>query len=95
MGLMGLMGPMKTPGWTLGVGDGQRGLACCGSWGRKESDTTERSSLFVFSFVSQFLQILTKMILTPVSLLSHPIPRPPLYIKFPSQPVSIPQMQLC
>ena len=29
-------------GWTLGVGDGQRGLVCCGSWGRKESDTTER-----------------------------------------------------
>ena len=27
--------------WTLGVGDGQGGLACCGSWGRKESDTTE------------------------------------------------------
>ena len=25
-----------------GVGDGQGGLACCGSWGRKESDTTER-----------------------------------------------------
>ena len=29
-------------GWTPGVGDGQGGLACCGSWGRKESDTTER-----------------------------------------------------
>ena len=29
-------------GWTPGVGDGQRGLACCGPWGRKESDTTER-----------------------------------------------------
>ena len=28
-------------GWTLGVGDGQGGLACCDSWGRKESDTTE------------------------------------------------------
>ena len=28
--------------WTLGVGDGQGGLACCNSWGRKESDTTER-----------------------------------------------------
>ena len=28
-------------GWTLGVGDGQGGLACCSSWGRKESDTTE------------------------------------------------------
>ena len=28
--------------WTLGVGDGQGGLACCNSWGYKESDTTER-----------------------------------------------------
>ena len=28
--------------WTLGVGDGQGGLACCDSWGRKESDMTER-----------------------------------------------------
>ena len=29
-------------GWTLGVGDGQQGLACCGSWGRKELDKTEQ-----------------------------------------------------
>ena len=29
-------------GWTPGVGDGQGGLACCSSWGRKESDMTER-----------------------------------------------------
>ena len=29
-------------GWTPGVGDGQEGLACCDSWGRKESDTTQR-----------------------------------------------------
>ena len=29
-------------GWTPGVGDGQGGLACCGLWGRKESDTTQR-----------------------------------------------------
>ena len=28
--------------WTPGVGDGQGGPACCDSWGRKESDTTER-----------------------------------------------------
>ena len=27
--------------WTSGVGDGQGGLACCNSWGRKELDTTE------------------------------------------------------
>ena len=26
----------------LGVDDGQGGLACCGSWGLKELDTTER-----------------------------------------------------
>ena len=25
-----------------GVGDGQGGLACCDSWGRKESDMTEQ-----------------------------------------------------
>ena len=28
-------------GWTPGVGDGQGGLACCGSWGHKELDMTE------------------------------------------------------
>ena len=28
-------------GWTLGVSDGQGDLVCCGSWGRKELDTTE------------------------------------------------------
>ena len=32
------MGLSKTPG----VGDGQGGLVCYGSWGRKESDTTEQ-----------------------------------------------------
>ena len=28
--------------WTPGVGDGQGGLVCCDSWGRKGLDTTER-----------------------------------------------------
>ena len=32
----------RESGWTPGVGDGQGGLACCDSRGRKESDTTER-----------------------------------------------------
>ena len=27
---------------TLGDGDGQGGLECCDSWGRKELDTTEQ-----------------------------------------------------
>ena len=29
-------------GYTPGVGVAQGGLVCCGSWGHKESDTTER-----------------------------------------------------
>ena len=28
--------------WTPEAGDGQEGLACCDSWGCKESDTAER-----------------------------------------------------
>ena len=28
--------------WTPGVGDGQGGLACCCSWGRKELDMTKQ-----------------------------------------------------
>ena len=38
--------------WILGVGDGQRGLACCGSWGRKESDTTERLNWLTLTLFS-------------------------------------------
>ena len=29
----------------LGVGDGQGSLACCNSWGHKESDMSERLNL--------------------------------------------------
>ena len=28
-------------GWTLGVGGGQGGLVCCGSWGHKKLDMTD------------------------------------------------------
>ena len=28
--------------WSLGAGDGQGGLACCSSWGCKESDMIEQ-----------------------------------------------------
>ena len=38
--------------WTLGVGDGQRDLACCDSWGRKELDTTER---LIWSDLTRFM----------------------------------------
>ena len=33
-------------GWALGADVGQGGLACCGSWGRKELDTTELNRIF-------------------------------------------------
>ena len=41
--------------WTPGVGDGQGGLVCCDSWGRKELDTTEQLNwtelcFFIFIF---------------------------------------------
>ena len=40
-------------GLTPGVGDGQGGLVCCDSWGRKESDMTERlnwTELIIINF---------------------------------------------
>ena len=36
--LDGITDPMDM---SLGVGDGQGGLACCNSWGRKESDMAD------------------------------------------------------
>ena len=44
--------------WTPGVGDGQRGLACCDSWGCKESDMTERLNWteINFNFKTTFKQ---------------------------------------
>ena len=39
--LDGITDLMHEFGWTLGVDDGQGGLVCCDSWGRKELDTTE------------------------------------------------------
>ena len=38
--------------WTPGVGDGQGGLACCDSWGRKESDMTERLNWIELNWIS-------------------------------------------
>ena len=44
-------------GWTLGVGDGQGDLACCGSWGPKESDTTEQLNWTELNLVSRLLNL--------------------------------------
>ena len=52
--------------WTLGVGDGQGGLACCDSLGRKESDTTERLNwtelIYIpFQIISHYHRILNRV----------------------------------
>ena len=47
-------------GWTPVVGDGQGGLACCNSWGRKELDTTKQLSwteLKVLKIICQSTQM--------------------------------------
>ena len=41
-------------GWTPGVGDGQGDLACCNSWGRKESDTSERLNWTELTYILGF-----------------------------------------
>ena len=54
-------------GWAPGVGVGQGGLACCDSWGRKESDMIKQLNwteyfivqikhiLFIYSLVDRYL----------------------------------------
>ena len=44
--------------WTPGDGDRQGGLACCDSWGRRESDTTELNWLKHYLVVGIFLSSL-------------------------------------
>ena len=46
--------------WTPGDGNGQGGLECCDSWGRKESDTTERLN---WTDIMSYILILKKKLL--------------------------------
>ena len=54
--------------WTLGVGDGQGGLVCCDSWGRKESDTTERLNWAELNAHSKYGGLLCSTLVTSVLL---------------------------
>ena len=54
-------------GWTPGVGDGQGGLVCCNSWGRKESDTTEQQNWTELNW--RFIQV--PFFFTPCSWWAH------------------------
>ena len=43
--------------WTPGVGDGQGGLVCYNSWGRKESDTTEQLSWTELKIITSLVNV--------------------------------------
>ena len=45
--------------WTPGDGDGQGGLACYNSWGRKESDATERLNWTDIFLPSQAIHLIS------------------------------------
>ena len=69
--------------WTPGVGDRQEGLACCDSWGHKESDTTERLNwtycvgfFHISTWISHRYTYFPSLLNLPPT--SSPIP--PLYI---------------
>ena len=51
--------------WGLGVGDGQGGLACCDSWGCKESDTTERLNWTELDLFWKALSVISHLNLLP------------------------------
>ena len=63
-------------GWTLGVGDGQGGLTCCGSWGHKELDTTERLNWTELNGNSVPLNNNTNSPFPSPQLTSNPVPNP-------------------
>ena len=42
--------------WTPGFGDGQGGLACCNSWGCKESDMTEQLNWLKLRYIGHLMQ---------------------------------------
>ena len=47
----------RESGWTLGVGDGQGGQACCDSWGCKESDMTEWLNWTELNWIFHYLEV--------------------------------------
>ena len=55
--------------WTQGVGDGQGGLWCCDSWGRKELDMTEHLKTSKIKVMwTQVLQYQDSWLVSPVKL---------------------------
>ena len=57
----------RESGWTPGVGDGQGGLACCDSLGRKELDTTEWLNWTCFDLCIHYKMITTIMLINTLN----------------------------
>ena len=59
--------------WTPGVGDGQGGLACCDSWGCKESDMTESLKWTELSYLYRWEKFFFRSFLIPWMFISNSI----------------------
>ena len=77
--LDGITDSMEVSESAPGVGDGQGGLACCDSWGRKGSDTTERLNwtdsfpkCLIRNVISMFCGLLQEYIKTQTPSPCHP-----------------------
>ena len=57
--------------WTPGVGDGQGGLACCDSWGCKESDMTESLNWTELSYLYRWEKFFFHSFLIPWMFISN------------------------
>ena len=79
----------RESGWTQGVGDGQWDLACCNSWGHKESDRTERLNWLtdwgILGILPAFCKEVWKTTYTPAAGNLHSFPRA-LMTYLPSTP---------
>jgi len=66
--------------WTPGIVDGQGGLACFDSWGRKESDTTERLIWTDWSFHTKMAELETSPSSLCMSLLFSQSQHPAIFL---------------
>ena len=80
-------------GWTLGVDDGQGGLAC-GSWGHKESDTPERLSwtelILMFSSSWKYFKYQQAQCCQKLAKIKMRVTFPPFPPKYSMSPNSVP-----
>ena len=60
-------------GWTPGIGDGQGGLAGCGSWGHKESNSTEQLNRTESTGVLNRSSLIAQLVNNPPAMQETPV----------------------